>query len=157
MDKADRDFLQANKQMHSERREKNEVIDLFLKITARGSGYKSKAGSMTPKASVSILGRSSVGSFHFGQTIKRPTMAAQAGIHSMTEPGFEDGEEDVVDLIKLKEYIKGYEQKHLIQTDQALKTEAYYCTGGSINKVRGTLTISENLIFFEPCKNIMAG
>lgn len=35
-----------------------------------------------------------------------------------------------------------------------MKTEAYYCTGGPVNKILGTLTVSNNLIYFEPCQNI---
>ena len=37
-----------------------------------------------------------------------------------------------------------------------MKTEAYYCVGGPIGKIKGTLTISNNLIYFEPNSNLMS-
>lgn len=53
----------------------------------------------------------------------------------------------MVDIIRLADYI---DIINTSQKDEQLRTEAYYCTGGDIVKVHGSLVLSQHLMFFEP-------
>lgn len=68
-----------------------------------------------------------------------------------------ENDESIVDLIKFNDYLKYYtsDKKQVADAEMKMKTEAYYCVGGPIGKIRGTLTISNNLIYFEPNTNLM--
>lgn len=72
-----------------------------------------------------------------------------------------------MDLIRLENYIqiieRGSQGKNT--STAKLRTEAYYCTGqlvdegegSSLTRVKGTLTVSENLIYFEPTAHMSQG
>ena len=71
-------------------------------------------------------------------------------------------DEDQVDLIRFNQFLEYYEtqeknkqriaqgKKPREQPHTKLRTEASYCVGGELKKIRGSLTISSNIIYFDP-------
>ena len=69
-------------------------------------------------------------------------------------------EEDQDDLIRFNEFLEYYESKEADKKriaqgkkprekpNKKLRTEAAYCVGGEVGKVKGSLTISSNIIYF---------
>lgn len=66
----------------------------------------------------------------------------------------ENEDEDIVDYIRLNEYIEGFDR--VADISQQFTTDAYYCTGGDFQKILGKLILSQNLMFFEPNSNLKA-
>ena len=42
------------------------------------------------------------------------------------------GDENIVDYIRLNDYIEGLDSANTFESDNQLSTDAYYCTGGDI-------------------------
>ena len=61
-----------------------------------------------------------------------------------------ENDPDIVDYIRLNDYIEGLDSKSGKNSVNQLSTDAYYCTGGDVEKVLGKLTLTQNMLFFEP-------
>lgn len=132
-----------------------EMLKVFTKMSADVT--KSK-----PKKSSRFSGIFSL----FSSSKKKKKDDEEEEKESTRDSMYNKNNGNLVDLIRLENYIQIIERGKGKNANTAkLKTEAYYCTGQLVEegsaknftRVKGTLTVSENLIYFEPTAHLAEG